>query len=99
MPPVVILNNQLRPPVIRPLYGAGARGLTGPAGPPGGAAFEFEQPTPVSSVVINHNLGRRVATTVSTLGGVKLVCEIQDLNTNQVQVSFRTPQAFVAVIA
>lgn len=106
---VTIINNNpvtfavpVRSPlVVRPLYGPGAKGEqgdTGPPGPAGEGGFDFIQPTPVSSVTINHNLGRRTVVDVYALGGIKLGCEVQHLNLNQVLVTFNTPQAFTATI-
>jgi len=94
--PVVIQKKD--PLVIRPLYGAGARGPAGPIGPAGGELIQHVQTTPVTEYTLNHNLGRRVNVDLYTIGGIKMLAEVIQLNLNQVQFQFGTPQAFIAVI-
>ena len=71
-------------------------GTSGGAG--GQVDYEFIQNTPLATWVINHNLGRRVTTDVYTLGGVKVLADVVNLNNNQVQVNFDGPFAGYAII-
>lgn len=53
----------------------------------------FNQPTPLSTWVINHNLGYMPQVTVFSLGGVEVEASIAHLSVNQVQVQFSQPFA------
>lgn len=65
----------------------GARGL------PGGAAFEFDQPTPSAEWIINHNLGWEPLVAVLSVGGEEVEAQVLHQSDNQVRVYFATPLA------
>jgi hypothetical protein len=77
-------------------------GQPGPAGKDGangaGAGFIHTQTTPASQWIVNHNLGRRVSATVTNLGGVSLICDIQVVDNNQVIVNHASDIAGYVVI-
>lgn len=62
------------------------------------ASYEFTQTTPVSEWVINHNLGRHVATDVYSTGGVQVFAEVINVTLNQTVVRFDSPQSGYAII-
>jgi hypothetical protein len=73
-------------------------GIQGPPGRDGqngtGAAFEFNQPTPSSEWIINHNLGfQPPLIAVSDLAGYIVDCGIQHVSANQTRLTFQPPMA------
>ena len=73
-------------------------GLPGPQGPPGpagvGAPFSTTFVDPLDTWVVNHNLGRPpVGVTVTSLGGIELLADVQNVSVNQTRVYFTVPTA------
>ena len=73
-------------------------GLPGPQGPPGpagvGAPFSTTFVDPLDTWVVNHNLGRSPAgVTITSLGGVELLADVQNVSVNQTRVYFEVPTA------
>lgn len=94
LPPTVAIEVAFPAPIL-----VDVQVIPGSPGSGGGAGrFEFVQTSPVSSLIITHNLGRFVQCEVFTLGGMLLWCEALRLDSDRIQLSFNTPQAFVAVI-
>lgn len=78
--------------ILRPNYVSYAdpylsQGIEGPPGPPSpGSGFNFVQPTPALTWVINHNLGYYPAVELLSVGGVEFQSEVVHLSTNTVQI-------------
>ena len=71
----------------------------GPRGLPGTGAviYEHSQPTPASTWVVNHNLGRKPpAIQLLTTGGVVFDGSIVHVNDNQFQVLLDSPATGLA---
>lgn len=64
----------------------------GASGPPG-TKFLHTQSTPLSTWVINHNLGARPNISVTSMGGVEYLVEIIHATVNQAVVYFEAPAA------
>lgn len=74
----------------------GPVGPPGPEGPPGGGGFNFTQPVPSATWIINHNLGFRPDTTLYTVGNVKFEARVTNPTVNQTIVEMTTPLAGTA---
>jgi hypothetical protein len=71
-------------------------GIQGPPGPGGGgsgSAFTFTQGSPAATWVVNHNLGYRPVTDVTSLGGAQVWAEVLHTSLNQLNVYFDSPTA------
>lgn len=71
-----------------------AQGLPGPAA----TGFDFTQSVAASPWVINHNLGRRVDVEVFSVGGLRMLADVQHVSANQAQIIFSQPTAGYAYI-
>lgn len=69
------------------------------AGTPGATSqYVHHQSTPATTWTVNHNLGRRVNVTATTLGGIVIGAEIQMTSLNQVLVRLNTPTAGYVIV-
>ena len=76
----------------------GATGPQGPAGPKGdpgtaGVSYTFTQNTPLSSWVVNHNLGFYPTVEIFTLGGAEVNADVLHTSANQTIITFAAPFA------
>lgn len=71
---------------------------TPPAASGSVARYEHTQAAPATPWVINHNLGRRPAVAVMTLGGQEMLADVLHMSANQVQVFFDGPTAGLAIL-
>lgn len=100
-PATVVLRGERGP--AGPAGEPGPCGATGPAGATGargadgvGAPFSVAFPDPLGTWIVNHNLGRApVGVTVSTVGGVEIMADVQNVSPNQTRVYFDAPTAGV----
>ena len=74
--------------------------MPGPPGPPGppNVGVQFPQPVAATPWVINHNLGRNVDVEVFTVGGMRMLADVQHVSPNQAQVLFTTPTTGYAFV-
>jgi hypothetical protein len=72
--------------------------INGPAVSVDPTSFIFNQPTPLASWVINHNLNGFPSVTTTDLSGNVILGQVQYLNANTVIVTFSTPVAGVAYL-
>lgn len=72
-------------------------GSQGPRGASSGSTEPFYFMTPLSTWVVNHNLGRRPVVSVFSVGGVEMFAEIIHTSTNQCQVMFDDPVTGYAI--
>lgn len=63
-----------------------------------GDSYSFEETTPSLLWIVNHNLTRFVAVTVTDLAGNEIGCDVQRTTLDQVRVIFATPTAGRALI-
>jgi hypothetical protein len=75
-------------------------GLPGPAGPTGPAGGQPQQHnfTDQDTWIINHNLGRFPVVELYTVGGVRVIGAVVNLNSNQAQATFDGPFSGYAII-
>ena len=68
----------------------GAQGPPGPAGPPGASAasYDFQQTTPATEWIVNHNLGHKPLVQVFSTGGVEVEAEVVHISNNQTRIYF-----------
>lgn len=71
----------------------GRQGPPGGVGPQGPAGAEFTQvfASPLSSWIVNHNLGKEPLVSVLTTGGLEMVADVQHMSVNQLIVNFAAP--------
>lgn len=69
----------------------GPQGPIGPPGPAGGSFFEEVWSSPVTTVIVNHNLNRYPSVTI-IIGGFSVGADVTYNTLNQLTVSFGTPQ-------
>lgn len=67
-------------------------GETGPAGA-AAQAYVHQQPSPLATWTVNHNLGLRPLVTVLSPGGIEVEAEIIHASANQALVLFNSPSA------
>jgi hypothetical protein len=75
---------------------------SGEQGPPGrdGGGDYLEFPFQVaSSVVINHNFGRRPNVAVLSPGSMLVIAGVLHVSINQVQLDFASPQSGLAILS
>lgn len=74
-------------------------GPPGPPGPSGAAAssYQHNQPSPVDTWIINHNLGFRPCTIPYSVGGMMMWANVQHFSDNQVRIYFDGPVSGYAV--
>jgi hypothetical protein len=70
---------------------AGLPGPPGPTGPAGGAQFEEVWSSPVSSVIVTHNLHRYPAVVI-ILSGSPVLADVTYNSIDQITVTFAGPQ-------
>ncbi len=61
--------------------------------------YEHVQSAASSTWLINHNLGRRPQVEVFSPGWVQVEADVVNLNDNQTQVNFNTPQTGQAILS
>lgn len=72
--------------------------LSGPPGPPGGGSYTHVQSAASSTWIVNHNLGKRVAVTVLSPGGVEVDAYVLHTSLNQAVVEFISPSTGTALV-
>lgn len=60
--------------------------------------YEHIQTTPSLEWIINHNFGYNPMVQVFTVGGLNILCDINNINTNIVQITFNTPTSGKAIL-
>lgn len=61
--------------------------------------YEHVQSSPLSTWIVNHNLGRATASVrVLTVGGVEMQCDVLDASPNQVVLTFSQPFSGKALV-
>jgi len=75
-------------------------GVQGPPGPPGTSAggYTHTQSAASDTWTVNHNLGRDTDVELTTLGGVRMLADIQHTSQNQVVVYFASPATGIAYV-
>lgn len=75
-------------------------GVQGPPGPPGASAdgYTHTQSAASDTWTVNHNLGRDTDVELTTLGGVRMLADIQHTSQNQVVVYFASPATGIAYV-
>lgn len=84
------------------LESPGPQGPAGPQGLPGsagGSVFVHDQPTPSSTWIINHNLGRAVQVSIFDASGNLVYSDVAHGSTNQTTIAFASPVAGSALIS
>lgn len=86
-------------PVSGPRGPAGTPGADGADGAPGGTVYIFTQSDPSASWIINHNLGRKVHTTVFDDDGQVVWPDIEHGTPNQTTITSAEPFSGSAVLS
>lgn len=75
-------------------------GVQGPPGPPGASAdgYTHTQSAASDTWTVNHNLGRDTDVELTTLGGVRMLADVQHTSQNQVIVYFASPATGIAYV-
>ncbi len=70
----------------------------GVARPVDGTGYVFTQVSPALTWTVNHNMGRKPAVSVLSVGGVEIVAAVSHISSAQAVIEFSSPTAGQAIL-